>query len=145
MLTHIANLSRKMWNKWSNLHILLFVLLLSKECNYCLNLSILHYLCYFYAKCVNVGQIYTYCVLKSFCIYNILSPIRFCRDLCFFCGNCMGPKLWSRNLFHKYDVCLHGFKQHPPKRGIEKRGWMFRTSPPHDYPDSPFSLKLIKK
>ena len=46
-LTHTAKLLRKICNKWSNLHIL------RKK------------LCSFYAKCVIIGQIYTYC-LKCF-------------------------------------------------------------------------------
>ena len=44
--------------------------------------------------------------MSFYSIYAILSQIRFCRDLRFFCVNFWGQKLRLRNFFDKYDVWL---------------------------------------
>ena len=118
---------RKARKHWLNLHILRKDLChfyakcasIGQFYTYCV------YLCHYYTKCVIIGKIYTYCV-KSLCffyakmfifmiikcqmsiftflmsfysVYAILSRIRLCRDLHFFCVNFKGPNLRLRNFF----------------------------------------------
>ena len=44
--------------------------------------------------------------MSFYSIYAILSRIRFCRDLRFFCVNFKGPNLRSRKFFDKYHLCV---------------------------------------
>ena len=52
-----------------------------------------------------VSIVHFHVLMSFYSIYAILSQIRFCRDLCFFCVNFWGQKLRLRNFFDKYDVC----------------------------------------
>ena len=70
-------------------------------------------LCSLYVKCAMSEQIYTnkvsivhfHVFMSFYSIYAILSRIRFCRDLRFFCVNFWGQKLRLCKFFDKYDVC----------------------------------------
>ena len=53
-----------------------------------------------------VSIVHFHVLMSFYSIYAILSQIRFCRDLRFFCVNFWGQKLRLRNFFDKYDVCL---------------------------------------
>ena len=81
--------------------------LLRKVCKYCISL------CASFAQ--NVQWVNKFTLIKYqlsiftflcrfYSIYAILSRIRFCRDLRFFCVNFWGQKLRLRKFFDKYDV-----------------------------------------
>ena len=55
-----------------------------------------------------VSIVHFHVLMSFYSIYAILSQIRFCRDLCFFCVNFWGQKLRLRKFFDKYDVCFEG-------------------------------------
>ena len=52
-----------------------------------------------------VSIVHFHVLMSFYSIYAILSQIRFCRDLRFFCVNFWGQKLRLRKFFDKYDVC----------------------------------------
>ena len=51
-----------------------------------------------------VSIVHFHILMSFYSIYAILSQIRFCRDLRFFCVNFWGQKLRLRKFFDKYDV-----------------------------------------
>ena len=53
-----------------------------------------------------VSIVHFYVFMSFYSIYTILSRIRFCRDLRFFCVNVKGPNLRSRKFFDKYHLCV---------------------------------------
>ena len=53
-----------------------------------------------------VSIVHFHIFMSFYSIYAILSRIRFCRDLRFFCVNFWGQKLRLRKFFDKYDVCF---------------------------------------
>ena len=54
-----------------------------------------------------VSIVHFHVFMSFYSIYAILSRIRFCRDLRFFCVIFWGQKLRLRNFFDKYDVCSY--------------------------------------
>ena len=55
-----------------------------------------------------VSIVHFHVFMSFYSIYAILSRIRFCRDLRFFCVNFWGQKLRLRKFFDKYDVWTAG-------------------------------------
>ena len=49
-----------------------------------------------------VSIVHFHVFMSFYSIYAILSRIRFCRDLRFFCVNFWGQKLWLRKFFDNF-------------------------------------------
>ena len=90
-----------------------------------------------------VSIVHFHVLMSFYSIYAILSQIRFCRDLCFFCVNFWGQKLRLRKFFDKYDVCSDGqhwlllpndTKSRDAHRSTLDRPWLPNKSFPHFSP-----------